>query len=90
MLESVKEIHTVIIDEDICKLGYGSQLLLEIEQRALEKKCYYIKINTISFESLGFYEKHGYRVFGCLENGGRNNKHYYLIKDLRIFNSHEN
>lgn len=33
------EIHTLMVDEDIRKLGYGSKLLLEIEQIAIEKNA---------------------------------------------------
>ncbi|PEF73614.1 GNAT family N-acetyltransferase [Bacillus pseudomycoides] len=76
------EIHTFIIDEDIRKLGYGTKLLLEIEQIALEKNCDFIKVDTLSFQALDFYKKHGYQEFGVLDNVGRDYKHYYLKKDL--------
>ncbi|MBK5348706.1 GNAT family N-acetyltransferase [Bacillus toyonensis] len=76
------EIHTFIIDEDIRKLGYGTKLLLEIEQIALEKNCDFIKVDTLSFQALDFYKKHGYHEFGVLDNVGRDFKHYYLKKDL--------
>lgn len=78
------EIHTFIIDEDIRKLGYGTKLLLEIEQIALEKNCDFIKVDTLSFQALDFYKKHGYQVFGALDHVGRDFKHYYLKKDLSM------
>lgn len=34
------EIYTLMIDEDIRRLCYGSSLLLEIEQTTLNNKCY--------------------------------------------------
>lgn len=76
------EIHTLMVDEDIRKFGYGSKLLSEIEQIALEKKCDFIKVDTLSFQALDFYEKNGYQVFGSIDNVGREFKHYYLKKDL--------
>jgi len=76
------EIHVLIIDEDIRKSGFGTKLLLEIEKIALEKECDFIKVDTLSFQALGFYEKNGYKVFGSLDNVGRDYKHYYLKKDL--------
>lgn len=76
------EIHTLMVDEDIRKFGYGSKLLSEIEQIALEKKCDFIKVDTLSFQALDFYEKNGYTVFGSIDNVGREFKHYYLKKDL--------
>ena len=76
------EIHTLMIDEDIRKLGFGTNLLLELEHMALAKQCDFIKVDTLSFQALEFYEKHGYQVFGTLDNVGRDFKHYYLKKDL--------
>ncbi|PFE04164.1 N-acetyltransferase [Bacillus cereus] len=76
------EIHTLLIDEDIRKLGYGSKLLLEVEKIALERSCDFIKVDTLSFQALDFYKKHGYQEFGILDNVGRDYKHYYLKKDL--------
>lgn len=76
------EIHTLMIDEDIRGLGYGSKLLLEIEQIALNNKCDFIKVDTLSFQALDFYKNHGYQVYGTLDNVGWDHKHYYLKKDL--------
>lgn len=76
------EIHTFMIDEDIRKLGYGTKLLFEIEQIALNNNCDFIKVDTLSFQALDFYKKHGYEQFGILDNVGRDYQHYYLKKDL--------
>lgn len=76
------EIHTLMIDKDIRKLGYGTKLLLEVEKIALEKNCDFIKVDTLSFQALDFYKKHGYQEFGILDNVGRDYQHYYLKKDL--------
>ncbi|MCK0473235.1 GNAT family N-acetyltransferase [Halalkalibacter sp. APA_J-10(15)] len=76
------EIYHLIVDEDIRAQGYGTKLLLKAEKIALEKQCDFIKLDTLSFQALGFYEKHGYTVFGTLDNVGRDHKHYYLKKDL--------
>jgi GNAT superfamily N-acetyltransferase len=77
------EIHTFILDEDIRKSGFGTKLLVEIEKIALEKECDFIKVDTLSFQALDFYQKNGYQVFGSLDNVGRDYKHYYLKKDLK-------
>lgn len=78
------EIHTLMVDEEIRRFGYGSLLLVEIEQIALEKKCDFIKVDTLSFQALDFYQKHGYEVFGTIDRVGRHFKHYYLKKNLNI------
>ncbi|MFJ9463089.1 GNAT family N-acetyltransferase [Viridibacillus arvi] len=77
------EIHSLIVDEDLREYGYGTELLLEIEKIAIETKCDFIKVDTLSFQALGFYEKHGYEVFGSIDNVGRDYEHYYLKKDLK-------
>jgi len=78
------EIYTLILDEDIRHYGYGTKLLSEIEKIALDKKCDFIKLDTLSFQALDFYKKNGYQVFGRIDNVGRDFEHFYLKKDLRV------
>ncbi|MBS4201274.1 GNAT family N-acetyltransferase [Bacillus sp. FJAT-49732] len=78
------EIYSLIVDEEIRKFGFGTKLLLEIEKMAQDRQCDFIKVDTLSFQALGFYEKHGYKVFGSIDNVGRHFKHYYLKKDLNV------
>ena len=78
------EIHVFVIDEDIRKSGFGTKLLVEIEKLAVERGCDFIKVDTLSFQALDFYEKKGYKVYGSIDNVGRDYKHYYLKKDLVI------
>jgi GNAT superfamily N-acetyltransferase len=79
------EIHTFMVDEDIRKSGFGTKLLAEIEMIALEKQCDFIKVDTLSFQALHFYKKNGYKVYGSIDNVGREFTHYYLKKDLNNF-----
>lgn len=76
------EIHTLMVDEDLRGLGYGTKLLVEMEQIAIESECDFIKVDTLSFQALDFYQSKGYIVYGTLDNVGREFKHYYLKKDL--------
>ncbi|WP_274307348.1 GNAT family N-acetyltransferase [Solibacillus daqui] len=79
------EIYILIVDEDLRNSGYGTKLLLELEEIALSKKCDFIKVDTLSFQALDFYKKNGYEVFGSINNVGRDFEHYYLKKDLTYF-----
>ncbi|MFJ7666588.1 GNAT family N-acetyltransferase [Lysinibacillus sp. NPDC097195] len=76
------EIHSFLIEENIRKCGFGTKLLVALEDIAFAKQCDFIKVDTLSFQALGFYEKHGYQLFGTLNNVGRDFQHYYLKKDL--------
>lgn len=75
------EIHYLFVDEHVRKWGYGKRLLSEAEKIAREKKCDFIKLDTLSFQALDFYKKLGYEVYGEIHNAG-GYTHYYLKKDL--------
>lgn len=83
------EIHTLMVDEEIRKSGYGTKLLAEVEKIALHRSCDFIKVDTLSFQALDFYEKNGYRIFGSIDNVGRDFKHYYLKKELKTNNFYQ-
>lgn len=53
-----------------------------MEQAALEKGCTFIYLDTFSFQAPAFYEKHGYEVFGTLDNFSEGVKQYFLQKRL--------
>ncbi|WP_028551985.1 GNAT family N-acetyltransferase [Paenibacillus sp. UNC451MF] len=75
------EIHYLFVNEELRKQGYGKKLLAEAEKIAKEKKCEFIKLDTLSFQAKDFYIKQGYEVFGTIQNAGRH-KHYYLKKGI--------
>jgi GNAT superfamily N-acetyltransferase len=62
--------------------GYGSRLLAEAERMALERGCIGAHLDTMSFQALGFYERHGYRVYGVLDNFPPGHCKYLLQKPL--------
>lgn len=76
------EIDILWIDQNYRGLGYGSRLLLEIEEIAKQKGCTFIKLNTFTFQAPDFYLKHGYRVFGVIDDAPRGFKHYYYMKEI--------
>nr|WP_135552929.1 GNAT family N-acetyltransferase [Paenibacillus cymbidii] len=75
------EVKYLFIDEAYRKLRYGTKLLEEAERLARERKCDFIKLDTLSFQALDFYRKQGYEVYGTLPGAGRHT-HYYLKKEL--------
>jgi GNAT superfamily N-acetyltransferase len=62
--------------------GYGSQLLAEAERMARERGCIGAHLDTMSFQALGFYERHGYSVYGVLDNFPPGHCKYLLQKPL--------
>lgn len=68
------------VKEEHRKDGLGSRLLKEIESVAIEKGCYLIHLDTFDFQAKDFYIKHGYEVFGVLDECLEGHKRYFLKK----------
>ncbi len=73
-------IYILWIDEAYRKQGLGSRLLKEIERIAVEEGCHLIHLDTFDFQAKDFYIKHGYEVFGVLEDCPEEHCRYYLKK----------
>jgi len=68
------------VNETYRKEGYGSALLNEVENIAIEKGCNLIHLDTFDFQAKDFYLKHGYEIFGVLDDCPVGHKRYYLKK----------
>jgi GNAT superfamily N-acetyltransferase len=75
-------ISLLFIDEDKRKQGLGSILLRTIEQEAKSVNIRLIHLNTFDFQAKDFYIKHGYEVFGILDDCPKGHKRYYMKKIL--------
>jgi GNAT superfamily N-acetyltransferase len=62
--------------------GYGSRLLAEAEQTAVARGCVGSHLETMSFQALAFYTRHGYCVYGVLDNFPPGHQKYLLQKRL--------
>jgi len=70
------------VKEELRKGGYGSALLNEVEKIAKEKGCKLIHLDTFDFQAKDFYLKHGYEVFGVLDDCPVEHKRYYMKKNI--------
>jgi len=68
--------------ENVRGLGYGSRLLIEAEQEALKRGCHHAYLDTQDFQALRFYQKHGYTIYGELEDMPLGHKRYSLQRKL--------
>lgn len=75
-------IEVLWVKEGFRKEGYGSILLNEIEKIAKEKECKLIHLDTFDFQAKDFYIKHGYEVFGILDDCPSGHKMYYMKKNI--------
>jgi GNAT superfamily N-acetyltransferase len=68
------------LSDELRGQGYGSRLLTEAERLAMERGCIGSHLTTMSFQALEFYERHGYTVFGVLEDFPPGHRKYMLQK----------
>ena len=60
--------------------GLGGQLLRAVEHAAAAKGFLNSHVRTGSWQALGFYQKHGYEIFGQLEDYPKGHTTYFLKK----------
>lgn len=62
--------------------GYGRRLLEAAEQRAAERGCRQVFVDTFTFQAPGFYEKLGYEIYARAEDWPVGHAHCFLRKKL--------
>jgi len=70
------------LDESLRGRGHGAKLLKLAEDEAVRRGCPRVFLETLSFQSLPFYEKQGYRVHSRLEGFPPGGARYALTKML--------
>lgn len=68
--------------EDVRRRGYGRRLLTLAENEGRKRGAKYAYLDTFSFQAPDFYKKHGYEVFGVLEDFPAGHQRFFLKKDL--------
>jgi len=62
--------------------GLGTRLLAKAEQGAIQRGCRNAHLETHDFQSLDFYQRRGYSIFGELEDLPQGHTKFYLHKHL--------
>ncbi len=75
-------INLMWIKEDLRGHGYGHQLLNRAEEEGRKRGATNAYLDTFSFQAPEFYNKHGYQVFGVLEDFPPGHRRYYFTKQL--------
>lgn len=79
---NVAYVELLWVDERYRGMGLGSKLLAEVERTAVEAGCTLIHLDTFDFQAKDFYLRHGYEIFGVLEDCPEGHCRYYLKKKL--------
>lgn len=75
-------INVLWVDEQYRKHGYGAQLLAKVEQVALEQGCKLAHLDTFDFQAKNFYLRHGYEIFGQLDDCPPGHAKFFMKKVL--------
>lgn len=70
------------VKEELRGRGYGHRLLTIAEDEARQRGAKHVYLDTFSFQAPDFYKRHGYQVFGELQNFPTGHQRYFLKKDL--------
>jgi ribosomal protein S18 acetylase RimI-like enzyme len=68
------------VQEELRGRGHGHRLLTHAEDEARRRGAQHAYLDTFSFQAPGFYQKHGYCVFGELQDFPPGHRRYYLRK----------
>lgn len=70
------------ISEELRGQNIGSKILKKEEEKAKERGCKYVFLDTFSFQAPTFYKKQGYKEVFKLEDYPIIGKRYYFTKTL--------
>ena len=75
-------VETLWLAEAARRQDLGSRMLDLAEQEAARRGCRHANLDTMDFQALPFYLKHGYTVWGQLDNFPEGHSRIFLRKDL--------
>src|SRR5579863_1682354 len=78
----ILHVELLFVRENCRHQGIASSLLQHVEKIARTHHCYLAHLDTFDFQAKDFYLRHGYQIFGVLENAPKGHNRYYMKKDL--------
>ncbi|GCE08730.1 GNAT family N-acetyltransferase [Dictyobacter aurantiacus] len=76
------EINDFWLPEELRNHGLGSSLLAQVEQLGRENGAQKVLLTTFEFQGRTFYERHGYKVVGIVEDYPPGSCYYTMVKNL--------
>jgi GNAT superfamily N-acetyltransferase len=70
------------VKDDLRGRGHGHRLLTLAEDEARRRGARNAYLDTFSFQAPDFYEQHGYRIFGELQDFPPGHRRYFFAKQL--------
>lgn len=73
---------TLWVSDDLRGQNVGSKLLKEIEALGKKRGCVKCLLDTLNFQAMPFYEKHGYKTEWVQEGYPKTGCKYFMVKKL--------
>jgi len=73
---------TLWVSEVLREQNIGSKILSAIEQAAITRGCSMCLLDTLNFQAMPFYKKHGYTIQWQQESYPKTGCRYYMTKAL--------
>lgn len=74
---------TLWVSDELRGKRIGSKLLSTIENVARERGCTKCYLETLNFQAMPFYEKHGYQTQWVQRDYPNTGCQYFMVKELR-------
>ncbi|SFB97419.1 GNAT family N-acetyltransferase [Pseudoalteromonas denitrificans] len=74
------QLSTLWVSESLRGLDLGSQLLTKIEEAAKKRGCNRCVLDTLNFQAMPFYKKHGYEIQWTQDEYPKTGCKYYMVK----------
>jgi GNAT superfamily N-acetyltransferase len=76
------ELEDFWLPETLRGQGLGSSILKQVEQMGKEQGASKVLLTTFEFQARTFYERHGYKVVGVIEDYPPGSNYYTMVKIL--------
>lgn len=75
-------INTLWVSEELRGQNIGSKILNEIERAGKKRGCVKCLLDTLNFQAMPFYEKHGYQTQWVQKDYPKTGSKYFMVKHL--------
>ncbi len=75
-------LNTLWVSEELRGQDVGSQILKKVEAAGKARGCVKCLLDTLNFQAMPFYKKHGYTVAWVQEGYPKTGCKYFMVKEL--------
>lgn len=73
---------TLWVSDELRGQNIGSEILKKIEVSAKQRGCIKCLLDTLNFQAMPFYEKHGYKTQWIQQGYPKTGCKYFMVKEL--------